>query len=174
MFSDPRSRVDRSPTGGELGGGLLESYSKQVLDGILWQRELTFLCRTFLLPGLKWALLHTQDIIKDTKSLLTFSFPWARSGEWSFTYKVLDSMGRQGSSSYLRKGSLQRHEFARMGEYLVSGSGSMMIPETGPCSSNWIKELVGSCGSSRDGQRRKTPPARQCGPVWWCQDGCSF
>ena len=104
MLSDPRSHVDQSPTGGELGGGLLESTSKQVLDGILWQRELTFLCRTFLLPGLKWALLHTQDIIKDTKSLLTFSFPWARSGEWSFTYKVPGQYGEAREFKLPEKG----------------------------------------------------------------------
>ena len=30
MLSDPRSHVDQSPTGGKFGGGLLESYSKQV------------------------------------------------------------------------------------------------------------------------------------------------
>ena len=60
-------------------------------------------------------------------------------------------LGSNITASYLRKDFLERHEFARMDEYLVSGNRSMMIPETGHCSSNWIKGLVGSCGSSREG-----------------------
>lgn len=47
--------------------------------------------------------------------------------------------------------SPESHECARMDEYLVSGNLSVMIPETGHCSSDWIKELVGSYRSSREG-----------------------
>lgn len=47
MLSDPRSHVDQSSTGGEFGGGLLESYGKQVLDGILWA-ERAYLCVSYL------------------------------------------------------------------------------------------------------------------------------
>lgn len=48
--------------------------------------------------------------------------------------------------------SFQRDGFASTDRYLVSGKLSLMITETGQCSSDWIKELTGSCRSSRDSE----------------------
>lgn len=68
----------------------------QVLDGILWT-ERAYLCVSCL-PiawhemGLSFTLRHYHD----TKSLLTFSFPWARIWENGvLPRKSLDNLGRQ-------------------------------------------------------------------------------
>lgn len=51
----------------------------------------------------------------------------------------------------------QRDGFASTDRYLVSGKLSMMITETGQCSSDWIKDLAGSCRSSRDRDSEQHP-----------------
>ena len=64
----------------------------------------------------------------------------------------------------------ERDEFLRRDEYPVSGNLSVMIPETGQCGSDWIKELVGSCRSSemvRDDEKHPLPGSVVV-PWWLC------